>query len=203
LPAVAMTSVQGRIGPGELCRRAPDRGADRTAVTGGAFVGALWSNQNCFNDLWLAGELGFEPRQTESESVVLPLHHSPIIALVHQRVRWMSGQSAATGSRQIAVCADGVVLLAWSGPWQAGKEGDFRRKRRQRRHAGEEFAGPKGLSGRRPGHGARLQAIAAFASGAGARRQPLPPSRPAATAAGHRRGVFPSPCHGWKAVRDR
>ncbi len=25
----------------------------------------------------LAGELGFEPRQTESESVVLPLHHSP------------------------------------------------------------------------------------------------------------------------------
>ena len=27
---------------------------------------------------WLAGELGFEPRQTESESVVLPLHHSPI-----------------------------------------------------------------------------------------------------------------------------
>src|SRR5439155_14568698 len=26
----------------------------------------------------LAGELGFEPRQTESESVVLPLHHSPM-----------------------------------------------------------------------------------------------------------------------------
>src|SRR2546421_3884856 len=25
----------------------------------------------------LAGELGFEPRQTESEAVVLPLHHSP------------------------------------------------------------------------------------------------------------------------------
>src|SRR5215472_11754368 len=25
----------------------------------------------------LAGEPGFEPRQTESESVVLPLHHSP------------------------------------------------------------------------------------------------------------------------------
>ena len=24
-----------------------------------------------------AGELGFEPRLTESESVVLPLHHSP------------------------------------------------------------------------------------------------------------------------------
>ncbi len=26
---------------------------------------------------FVAGELGFEPRQTESESVVLPLHHSP------------------------------------------------------------------------------------------------------------------------------
>jgi hypothetical protein len=26
---------------------------------------------------WVAGEPGFEPRQTESESVVLPLHHSP------------------------------------------------------------------------------------------------------------------------------
>lgn len=25
------------------------------------------------------GELGFEPRLTESESVVLPLHHSPIL----------------------------------------------------------------------------------------------------------------------------
>ena len=28
----------------------------------------------------MAGELGFEPRQTESESVVLPLHHSPIFS---------------------------------------------------------------------------------------------------------------------------
>ena len=26
----------------------------------------------------MAGGLGFEPRQTESESVVLPLHNSPI-----------------------------------------------------------------------------------------------------------------------------
>src|SRR5438105_1753365 len=30
----------------------------------------------------VAGELGFEPRQTESESVVLPLHHSPLKALI-------------------------------------------------------------------------------------------------------------------------
>jgi hypothetical protein len=33
----------------------------------------------------LAGELGFEPRQTESESVVLPLHHSPSKHLIYQR----------------------------------------------------------------------------------------------------------------------
>ena len=28
----------------------------------------------------LVGLLGFEPRQTESKSVVLPLHHNPILA---------------------------------------------------------------------------------------------------------------------------
>ena len=28
----------------------------------------------------MAGELGFEPRQYESESQVLPLHNSPILA---------------------------------------------------------------------------------------------------------------------------
>src|SRR6266542_3170204 len=28
-----------------------------------------------------AGELGFEPRQADPESAVLPLHHSPLIAL--------------------------------------------------------------------------------------------------------------------------
>jgi hypothetical protein len=33
----------------------------------------------------MAGELGFEPRQTESESVVLPLHHSPPKWLILQR----------------------------------------------------------------------------------------------------------------------
>ena len=32
----------------------------------------------------LAGELGFEPRQTESESVVLPLHHSPPKCLIYK-----------------------------------------------------------------------------------------------------------------------
>jgi hypothetical protein len=53
----------------------------------------------------VAGELGFEPRQTESESVVLPLHHSPIIAQRHQQVRRSIGQLLAIGfmeSRDLA-----------------------------------------------------------------------------------------------------
>ena len=33
-----------------------------------------------YNDLkYAVGLLGFEPRQTESKSVVLPLHHNPVI----------------------------------------------------------------------------------------------------------------------------
>ena len=48
----------------------------------------------------VAGELGFEPRQTESEFVVLPLHHSPIIAQRHQYVRRHSGQLLAAGFRE-------------------------------------------------------------------------------------------------------
>jgi hypothetical protein len=37
----------------------------------------------------MAGELGFEPRQTESESVVLPLHHSPKLPSSLKSLRWM------------------------------------------------------------------------------------------------------------------
>src|SRR6266849_279529 len=43
-------------------------------------LGAIRGMGRKFNQLRLAGELGFEPRQTESESVVLPLHHSPQVA---------------------------------------------------------------------------------------------------------------------------
>ena len=32
--------------------------------------------------LFFVGLPGFEPRQTESKSVVLPLHHNPIIAQI-------------------------------------------------------------------------------------------------------------------------
>src|SRR5690242_8942523 len=39
----------------------------------------------------LAGEPGFEPRQTESESVVLPLHHSPTVSEQIQPVSELSG----------------------------------------------------------------------------------------------------------------
>src|ERR1700733_8502208 len=35
----------------------------------------------------VAGELGFEPRQTESESVVLPLHHSPLLFNIFNRLK--------------------------------------------------------------------------------------------------------------------
>src|SRR3981081_1734019 len=39
---------------------------------------AIWVElSRCIARETVAGELGFEPRQTESESVVLPLHHSP------------------------------------------------------------------------------------------------------------------------------
>jgi hypothetical protein len=44
------------------------------------------SKLNLLMILKLAGEPGFEPRQTESESVVLPLHHSP----THFRTNSMS-----------------------------------------------------------------------------------------------------------------
>src|SRR3954454_4799950 len=46
-----------------------------------SYCAELRGTPNIFNILLMAGELGFEPRQTESESVVLPLHHSPIIPL--------------------------------------------------------------------------------------------------------------------------
>ena len=61
-------------------------------------VAADFRNDHVFIRIAVAGEPGFEPRQTESESVVLPLHHSPIITQSHQRLKWMSGQSAGAGS---------------------------------------------------------------------------------------------------------
>jgi hypothetical protein len=52
----------------------------------------------------LAGELGFEPRQTESESVVLPLHHSPSKALILLRFNVEFSQQPA-GVFQISASA--------------------------------------------------------------------------------------------------
>jgi hypothetical protein len=43
----------------------------------------------------LAGELGFEPRQTESESVVLPLHHSP----KRQQNQYINGVACSSAGR--------------------------------------------------------------------------------------------------------
>ena len=48
----------------------------------------------------VAGELGFEPRQTESESVVLPLHHSPMNWSVFNTLRSSVRQSLAIGVLQ-------------------------------------------------------------------------------------------------------
>jgi hypothetical protein len=66
-PFCAKADVRGH---GELMSQAPWLG------TG---PGAAGPGHECkmLESLRLAGEPGFEPRQTESESVVLPLHHSP------------------------------------------------------------------------------------------------------------------------------
>src|SRR6516165_6035685 len=44
--------------------------------------GLNFKERLCVWAVKLAGEPGFEPRQTESESVVLPLHHSPFKPLI-------------------------------------------------------------------------------------------------------------------------
>ena len=48
---------------------------------------------------FVAGELGFEPRQTESESVVLPLHHSPKLPSSLKSLR-----------RMPAIAGEGILL---------------------------------------------------------------------------------------------
>ena len=49
----------------------------RDAYTTGSFIAI--TNTKGSDNIVLAAELGFEPRQTESESVVLPLHNSAIL----------------------------------------------------------------------------------------------------------------------------
>jgi hypothetical protein len=69
---------------------------------------------------WLAGELGFEPRQTESESVVLPLHHSPMFSVTYREVlRFLRGAGKSGGS----VCPSTrlVRALASIGGWPPGQ----------------------------------------------------------------------------------
>ncbi len=64
----------------------------------------------------VAGELGFEPRQTESESVVLPLHHSPILPSRFKHLRFCGAGAAGELQIPAEACA---VLPAQSRPWQA------------------------------------------------------------------------------------
>src|SRR5450631_4387485 len=57
----------------------------------------------------VAGELGFEPRQTESESVVLPLHHSPRYLNSTRYLRSFLAVPAMHQANRSQAC---VVLLA-------------------------------------------------------------------------------------------
>jgi hypothetical protein len=50
----------------------------------------------------VAGEPGFEPRQTESESVVLPLHHSPMRLPSKINALWMALDFRQTAGRRQA-----------------------------------------------------------------------------------------------------
>src|SRR5260370_36690182 len=69
----------------------------------------------------LAGELGFEPRQTESESVVLPLHHSPRFL---NNIRYLTGILRVLASdRTKSRAKRRAVLLVPSRPWQARGDG--------------------------------------------------------------------------------
>ncbi len=86
-----------------------------------AFVPTALHEKECrpaIAELGLAGELGFEPRQTESESVVLPLHHSPKIVV--KSVCYMCYlPDALKGSRSRPNVSPSTVQ---SRPWQAGDD---------------------------------------------------------------------------------
>ena len=44
-----------------------------------------------------AGELGFEPRQEDQESAVLPLHHSPVISMTRLLTLWILASCRSHG----------------------------------------------------------------------------------------------------------
>jgi hypothetical protein len=72
----------------------------------------------------LAGELGFEPRQTESESVVLPLHYSPMDYQTNSILYGIVPQSLASRSANRR-SRRGAVLPARCRTWQADLAGGF------------------------------------------------------------------------------
>src|SRR5258705_1988382 len=73
--------------------------SESEAVNAGRPFGEWWEEMTA-STAGLAGELGFEPRQTESESVVLPLHHSPMNCSVFNTLRNSVRQSLAIGVLQ-------------------------------------------------------------------------------------------------------
>src|SRR5690349_4543552 len=69
-----------------------------------------------------AGELGFEPRLTESESVVLPLHQSPkAVNRTPRRVSGKVGCSARCGGcGRRAGAVEGAAPTLWAASWRRG-----------------------------------------------------------------------------------
>jgi hypothetical protein len=59
----------------------PDEAVELICKLGECFGGNKRGQTSVKTDLSsLVGLLGFEPRKTESKSVVLPLHHNPIVS---------------------------------------------------------------------------------------------------------------------------
>ena len=69
-------------------------------LTGGSIA-----QEECSLIFRLAGELGFEPRQTESESVVLPLHHSPMISTTYMAIYTIAVKAKCQSRSRFALMA--------------------------------------------------------------------------------------------------
>ena len=71
------------------------------------------------------GIIGFEPRLTDPESVVLPLHQSPVIARIHRFHRnYIVGSRTVTRrpyvgyvSNSLMTCCSSTPVRRWSRPW--------------------------------------------------------------------------------------
>ena len=122
-PRLASTREAGR------CRRSPPQKRPPSPLPPG---GQNWLARTGWPELgdqhWRTGtgELGFEPRQTDPESVVLPLHHSPSSADSRSSVEaHASAESAivAVRSRWTRCLPSRFAALALLGPCSAAVSG--------------------------------------------------------------------------------